>query len=137
MRPRFAHDRIGILVITLASAISFSCSPPPTSGDGDVGTVGFELQVAPGVTISAVSWNITNAGFSQSGTVNVQNSNTLRFQVGGVPAATGYTITLNATTVGWVEDGRFQPYDSQLRKLAKALQVPVADAGTLLEDVDG
>jgi len=100
MRPRFAHDRIGILVITLASAISFSCSPPPTSGDGDVGTVGFELQVAPGVTISAVSWNITNAGFSQSGTVNVQNSNTLRFQVGGVPAANGYSITLNATTVG-------------------------------------
>src|SRR6185436_19557567 len=102
MRPRFASVRIGILVITLASAMSFSCSPPPSSGDGDVGTVGFELQVAPGVTISTVSWNIANAGtaFTLSGTVNVQNSNTLRFQVGGVPAATGYTITLNATTVG-------------------------------------
>ena len=102
MRPRFASVRIGILVITLASAMSFSCSPPPSSGDGDVGTVGLELQVAPGVTISTISWSIANAGsaFTLSGTVNVQNSNTLRFQVGGVPAATGYTITLNATSVG-------------------------------------
>lgn len=41
---------------------------------------------------------------------------------------------LNAVTVGWVEDGRFRPYDVQLRKLAKALRVPVAEAATLLID---
>jgi mono/diheme cytochrome c family protein len=103
MRTRLQHLRTGILVITLASAMSIGCSPPPSSpGDGEVGTVGFELQIAPGVTISTISWNVANAGtgFSQSGTVNVQNSNTIRFQVGGVPAGTGYTITLNATSVG-------------------------------------
>ena len=100
MRTGLTQVRIGILVIALATATSFSCSQPPPAGDEDVGTVGFELQVAPGVTISTISWNITGTGFTQSGTVNVQNSNTIRFQVGGVPAGTGYTITLNATTVG-------------------------------------
>lgn len=102
MRTGVTQIRIGILVIALATATSFSCSPPPTSGDEDVGTVGFELQAAPGVTINTISWSITSTGtgFTQSGTVNVQNSNTIRFQVGGVPAGMGYTITLNATTVG-------------------------------------
>jgi hypothetical protein len=104
MRTRVRQVRVGILGITLAAAaMSASCSPPPSSaGDGDVGTVGFELQIAPGVTINTISWIVANGGtgFSQSGTVNVQNSNTIRFQVGGVPAGTGYTITLNATTVG-------------------------------------
>jgi hypothetical protein len=95
-----AHVRSGILAIVLAAVTSFGCSPPPSSS-GDVGTVGFQLQVAPGVTINTISWNIANAGtgFTQSGTVNVQNSNSIRFQVGGVPAGTGFTITLNATSV--------------------------------------
>jgi mono/diheme cytochrome c family protein len=100
MRTGFTQVRIGILVIALATATSIGCSQPPPADSADVGTVGFELQVAPGLTISTISWNITGNGFTQSGTVNVQNSNTIRFQVGGVPAGTGYTITLNATTVG-------------------------------------
>ena len=104
MRTRFTEVGFGILVITLAA--SLSCSPPPSpGGDQDVGTVGFELQIAPGVTINTIAWNVANAGtgFTQSGTVNVQNSNTIRFQVGGVPAGTGYTIALTATTA----DGAF------------------------------
>jgi hypothetical protein len=95
--------RVGILVMTIAAAMSVGCSLPPSSGgDQDVGTVGFELQVAPGVTISTIAWSVSNpgAGVSQSGNVNVQNSNTIRFQVGGLPAATGYTVSLTASTVG-------------------------------------
>jgi transcriptional regulator with XRE-family HTH domain len=43
---------------------------------------------------------------------------------------------LNAVTVGWVESGRFRPYPVQLRKLAKALGLPVAQAGDLVSDAD-
>jgi hypothetical protein len=70
--------------------------------DGSTGSVGLELALAPGVTISTVSWTISNdgTGFSRSGSVNVQSSNRLEFRVGGLPAGDGYTITLNATTVG-------------------------------------
>lgn len=34
---------------------------------------------------------------------------------------------LNATTVGWIESGRFRPYPVQLKKLAKALDLAVQD----------
>ena len=95
--------RVGILVIALTTTTTLACStpPPPANGD-DMGTIGLALQVAPGVTINTISWNISNdgTGFSRSGTVNVQNSNTIRFQVGGLPAGAGYMIALTATTVG-------------------------------------
>jgi ribosome-binding protein aMBF1 (putative translation factor) len=29
---------------------------------------------------------------------------------------------IQATTLGWIEEGRFKPYDSQLNKLAVALK---------------
>jgi hypothetical protein len=106
MRTFRNHARTAILVSIFLPAIGPACSPPPPSAhDGDTGTVGLALQVAPGVTINTISWSIANAtsGFSQSGTVNVQNSNTIRFQVGGLPAGAAYTITLNATSV----DGAF------------------------------
>ena len=105
MRTIRNHARVGILFFAAMSALPAACSHPPSSGDEDVGTIGLDLQVAPGVTISTISWNITNAGtgFSRSGTVNVQNSNTIRFQVGGLPAGAGYTIALTAMTA----DGAF------------------------------
>src|SRR3954465_1006025 len=106
MRTLRNHARNAILVSSFLAATLSACSPPPSSGhDGDVGTIGLALQVAPGVTINTISWSIANAttAFTQSGTVNVQNSNTIRFQVGGLPAGAGYTITLNATSA----DGAF------------------------------
>jgi hypothetical protein len=105
MRTLRNHARIAILVSGFLSAALTACSPPPSTHDGDTGTIGLSLQVAPGVTINTISWSITNAGsgFTQSGTVNVQNSNAIRFQVGGLPAGAGYAINLNATSV----DGAF------------------------------
>jgi hypothetical protein len=60
-----------------------------------------QLQLAPGVSVNTVNWSITNAttGFSRSGSVNVQFSNVVKFQVGGLPSGAGYTITLTATSV--------------------------------------
>jgi transcriptional regulator with XRE-family HTH domain len=58
----------------------------------------------------------------------------LREQRGWSRSELARRARLNASTVGWAEDGRFQPYDGQLRKLARALGVPVANACTLLED---
>jgi len=106
MRTLHVHARTAILVSSFLFATLPACSPPPPStGGGDIGTVGFALQIAPGVTVNTISWSITNAstGFSQSGTVNVKNSNTISFQVGGLPAGGGYSLTLNALSA----DGAF------------------------------
>ncbi len=42
---------------------------------------------------------------------------------------------LNASLIGQIESGRYIPYDSQLEKLAKALNVK--DPDTLLEPIEG
>jgi len=125
MRKVRKQVRAGILGITLVSAGLLACSQPPSSTqDGDVGSMGFELQVAPGVTINTISWTISNAGtaFSQSGTVNVQNSNTIKFQVDGLPAGAGYTISLTATTV----DGAFSCAGSAGFSVAAGMTNPVS-----------
>ncbi len=41
---------------------------------------------------------------------------------------------MTAADVGKIEAGRLRPYDSQLRKLARALGVPPVDASRLLDD---
>jgi len=38
-------------------------------------------------------------------------------------------------TVGMAESGRFRPWDSQLRKLAKVLEISEDDAASLLDEV--
>ncbi len=40
---------------------------------------------------------------------------------------------LNASTVGWIEGGRFKPYPSQLLKLAEALRLSEEQREELLE----
>jgi hypothetical protein len=41
---------------------------------------------------------------------------------------------MNSGTVGLIEAGRLQAYDSQLVKLATALEWPVAEAHRLVEE---
>jgi len=74
---------------------------PGSASDGSVGSLGLELQLAPGITVNAIGWSISNAGsgFARSGSVNVQNSNRVRFQIGAVPSGAGYRISLTATSV--------------------------------------
>lgn len=50
-------------------------------------------------------------------------------------AELGRRAHLNSNTISLIESGRFQPYDSQLRKITQALGLPEAQAGGLLEPV--
>ena len=61
----------------------------------------------------------------------------LREERGWTKAELARRARINAQTVGWAEDKRFRLYDSQLRKLAKALKAPVDQAASLLEDING
>jgi len=94
------NRRIALPALILCIASALACGPENGLEGG--GSIGIQLQIAPGVTINTVDWSIVNAGigFAQSGSVNEQFSNTIVFQVGGLPAATGYAITLTAMSVG-------------------------------------
>jgi len=86
------------VALAIAGSTTVGCV---SESDDDTGTIGMELQIAPGVTINTVNWTISNTGtgFSRTGSVTVRFSNTISFQAGAIPAAMGYTITLTATSV--------------------------------------
>lgn len=99
--------RLGLTGIAMALAVAASTTMGCVgeAADDSTGTIGMELQIAPGVTLNTVNWTIGNAttSFTKTGSVTVRFSNTISFQAGAIPAANGYTITLGATSV----DGAF------------------------------
>ncbi|HEX3775315.1 MAG TPA: hypothetical protein VHV51_12675, partial [Polyangiaceae bacterium] len=70
------------------------------SSDSDrSGEVGLSLQVAPGIVVNTVTYTITGPGtFAKTGSVDVSNSSTISALISPVPAGTGASITLSATT---------------------------------------
>jgi len=84
-----------------SSALLNGCSSEPLS-NGSVeqsGSLGLNLQAAPGVTLNAVAYSITGNGFSKTGSIDSSGSPTISGTIGGIPAGKGYTITLTATSV--------------------------------------
>jgi transcriptional regulator with XRE-family HTH domain len=60
----------------------------------------------------------------------------LRMSLGLTQAGLGRKARVHSSTVSRVERGHAQPTPPQLRGIARALGVPAAEAGVLLEDVD-
>jgi arylsulfatase B len=91
------------LIWSLAFGVSgalHGCSSEPVSdGAEQVGSLGFNLEVAPGVTLNSVTYAITGNGFSKTGTIDTSGSPTVNGTIGGIPAGNGYTITLTAISV--------------------------------------
>ncbi|MES1209269.1 MAG: lamin tail domain-containing protein, partial [Pseudomonadota bacterium] len=79
---------------------------------GDAGDMRIALQAAPGVTLNAVSYNISGpAGFTRTGSLDVSQSTTISATIGGLPAGTGFTIALTSTaTDGATQCGGSAPF---------------------------
>jgi arylsulfatase B len=80
------------------------CSSEPLRGVGgeQVGSLGLNLEAAPGVTLNSVTYSITGNGFSKSGSIDSSGAPSISGTIGGIPAGSGYTITLTAVSA---EDG--------------------------------
>jgi hypothetical protein len=89
-----------VCLLSLGSvAVLEGCSSAsPSESDEQRGSVGVHLDVAPGVTLDAVTYSITGNGFSKTGSIDVSGAPEISGTIGGVPAGTGYTITLTATS---------------------------------------
>lgn len=72
----------------------------PLSGDStaaeDAGSVGLQLRVGD-ATLNSVSYVITGNGFVKTGAIDVSRSSTISALIGGIPAGSGYSMTLSAT----------------------------------------
>ena len=93
---------IWLLAVGGSGALEACSSEPVADGAAQVGTLGVNLTVAPGVTLNTISYTITGNGFSKTGTIDASGAPTISGTIGGIPAGSGYTITLTATSV---EDG--------------------------------
>jgi hypothetical protein len=109
----------GVAVGILGLAASCSTGPDPV-----MGSLIMDLDIAPGVAIDTVSWTISNAatGYTRSGSVDVRFSGMLAWQIGGIPAGSGYTIALSAMSV----DGVFRCAGSAQFEVAAQTTTPVA-----------
>jgi len=96
--------RWGFIASLAAAALVGGCegtrslggSGPPVGGPG---SIQIALLLGNGVAVSSASYTITGpAGFTQSGSLDVSNSATISAVIGGLPAGSGYAITLSATS---------------------------------------
>jgi type IV pilus assembly protein PilA len=77
------------------------CAPshPNAANDDGRGFVSASLDLAPGISVLTASYTIMGpGGFLKTGTIDLSNSSTLTFVVGGLPAGPGYAISVNATS---------------------------------------
>jgi len=97
---RLGDVSLVLLALGVSPLIDACSSEPQLGSDVDqVGSLGLNLQVAPGVTLSSVSYTITGNGFTKTGTIDTSGALALSATIGGIPAGNGYKITLTATSV--------------------------------------
>lgn len=105
--------------IASAGATAVGCSGTSTSVGGsanstgsspgtDTGVVGLAITLPGGESVTDITYELVDSagspvsipGVANPGTIAVNDSNSIAFQLGGVPAATGDSIRLTATTTG-------------------------------------
>jgi hypothetical protein len=79
-------------------AMIAGCDTNRSSHNGEgVDSVEMNLDLAPGITINNATYTITGpGGFSRSGTLDVSQSTKLSALIAGLPAGSGFTITISA-----------------------------------------
>jgi hypothetical protein len=145
----------------VTSLVDCSSSQPPTgtpsstntnngggssiSSNAGTGTLGFALTLPNGAVVQSVTYDLLNssgmpvvlATAPNPGSVNVSNSGSIEFQLGGVPAATGDSITLTASTTsgttcqGSASGINVTPGATVNVTVQMFCSVPGADAGNL------
>jgi hypothetical protein len=75
-----------------------------TTASGEpAGSIGLNLQAAPGFVINTVSYAISGPnGFSKTGKIDVSNSTKITALITSLPAGKGFSITLSADAVSGV-----------------------------------
>lgn len=74
-------------------------SAAPSAGEAEgTGSIALGLRLANGEVIDSASYTIIGPrGFSRTGSIDVSNSNRISAQVVGLPAGSGYSVTITAS----------------------------------------
>jgi len=103
MRSVLVKATVLSVALALASAALVSCSSNDKNTVAqreDLGSAGLNLQIAPGIDVSVVTYTISGNGITPiTGSIPVTDpAANVSVLVGGLPAGSGYSITLDATS---------------------------------------
>jgi serine/threonine protein kinase len=116
----------------LATGCSDASSPPIAPSSERAGEVALQLQLAPGATLTSANYSITGpAAFAKTGSLDVSQSSKISGTIGGIPAGSGYTVTLAASTA----DASFACSGSGTFNVTAHQTTPVSVAVTCKEKV--
>jgi hypothetical protein len=76
-------------------------APAPSNSPADAegaGTLSFGLTTQSGLEFDSFDYVITGPGFTKAGAIDVSDSNTVSARIDGIPAASGYSLTLSGTS---------------------------------------
>jgi len=132
------------LAVGCLSADGSSAAAPDRSqaaADEQVGTLGMTLVLPGGQSLNTVAWSISGPNGSgiivQQGTVNVPNSLTISFTVGGLPPGSNYVIALSGiSTDGLVSCAGSAQFNVTARATTNVTDLlqcnaPLSEAGSL------
>ncbi len=86
-------------VAFVAAGCSDGGATPPVAAGEHVGEGSLELQLSPNAQLTSATYTITGpASFSKTGSIDVTQSSKISGTIGGIPAGTGYTVSLAAST---------------------------------------
>jgi arylsulfatase A-like enzyme len=72
-------------------------SDKPAGEITEIGSIGLNLELSPGITVAEASYKIVGNGFKKEGVIDVTETETVRARIGGIPVGQGFRITLQAT----------------------------------------
>src|SRR5215813_5059224 len=88
---------LGVLSAVLALSAG-ACVGPPTSDGAGTGTLSASLTLTPTANLNTVSYSISGpSSFSRTGSIDVSHSQTVSTTIGGIPAGSGFNISLTGT----------------------------------------
>jgi hypothetical protein len=97
------------------------------AGEESAGSVNLALQLADGRTVQTASYTITGPnGFSKAGTIDVSHATKLSALIGGLPAGSGYSITISASSTDSSDNCAGSATFSVVAGQTAAVTVPVA-----------
>jgi Lamin Tail Domain/Esterase-like activity of phytase len=106
MKNRFSSATISLAVVCSLSVFASACSDARTEDggwewSGPVGSLGLSLELAPGVVLSTIEYEITGQGFTRTGSLPVSgNGTTFTATISEIPVGTGHTIRLRSVAAG-------------------------------------
>ena len=70
----------------------------PDIAEPEVGSISLGLRVDRDLQLDSFAYAIVGPNFSSTGAIDVSHSTTVTALIGGIPAATGYSLTLGGAT---------------------------------------